>query len=195
MGGANKLALPVDGEPLLRRVVRTLLGSRLQELVIVFGHEADRAERLLAGLDVHTVRNAGYAEGQMSSVHCGLAALVAPCTGIMICLADQPLLTPADIDRLIDAFGARRRGSILAPTHQGRRGNPIILAAEHRAAILRAERNLGCRRLIERNPELVATVESVNDHTVFDLDTPEDYRRLQQRLNEAGATTAPSAPD
>jgi molybdenum cofactor cytidylyltransferase len=137
----------------------------------------------LQGLEVHTVINSAYREGQMSSVHCGLEALTQPCDGVMICLADQPLLTARDIDVLIDAF-ARCGGSIIVPTYQGRRGNPIVLAYALRARILGGGRNLGCKRLIERNPELVTTVEMDNDHTLFDLDTPEDYANLQSRLKE-----------
>ncbi len=181
MGATNKLALAVDGEPLLRHMVKTLLASQLAEVVVVLGHQAEQAHKLLQGLAVGTVVNETYREGQMNSVHCGLAALRQPCDGVMICLADQPLLTPRDIDELIEAF-ARRGGSIIAPTYQGRRGNPIVLAYAHRAQILDGERNLGCKRLIERNPELVTPVEMDNDHTVFDLDTPDDYANLVARL-------------
>ena len=108
----------------------------------------------------------------------------------MICLADQPLLTTADIDGLIEAFLRRERGSILVPTYKGERGNPIVLAAEHRASILAGERNLGCKRLIERHPELVTTREMDNDHCVFDLDTPEDYAEWQRRAGYAPRDTA-----
>jgi molybdenum cofactor cytidylyltransferase len=189
MGATNKLALAVDGEPLLRRTVKTLRTSQLAEVVVVLGHHAEEARALLQGLEVHTVINSAYREGQMSSVHCGLEALTRPCDGVMICLADQPLLTARDIDVLIDAF-ARRGGSIIVPTYQGRRGNPIVLAYAHRARILGGGRNLGCKRLIERNPEWVTTVEMDNDHTVFDLDTPEDYAILRSRLKEPPARSA-----
>lgn len=189
MSGINKLMLAVEGEPLLRRTVKTLLASRLGEMVVVLGHQAEEARILLHGLEVRTVVNNHYREGQMSSVHCGLEALTRPCDGVMICLTDQPLLTAQDIDVLIDAFG-RRSASILVPTYEGRRGNPIVLAYGHRAAILGGGRNLGCKRLIERNPELVTTVEMDTDHVVFDLDTPEDYASLQARLQASPARSA-----
>jgi molybdenum cofactor cytidylyltransferase len=189
MGAINKLTLAVDGEPLLRRTVRMLSASRLAELVVVLGHQAQAAQALLQGLDAHTVVNADYREGQMSSVHCGLAALARPCDGVMICLCDQPLLSTQDIDFLIDAY-AQRGGAIIVPTYQGRRGNPIVLSYAHREQILGGGRNLGCKHLIERNPELVTTVEMDNDHVVFDLDAPEDYQRLQSRLMETTTRTA-----
>ena len=190
MGAINKLTLMVEGEPLLHRTVRMLQAARLTELVVVLGHQLEEAQVLLQGLGVRSVYNADYREGQMSSVHCGLAALTRPCEGVMICLCDQPLLTTQDIDDLSDAFARRSGGSILVPTYQGRRGNPIVLAYAHRDEILGGERNLGCKRLIERNPELVATIEMDNDHVVFDLDTPEDYENLQVRLTQIPARVA-----
>ena len=189
MGELNKLLLAVDGETLLSHTVKTLLASRLGEVVVVLGHQADAAQVLLHDFALRTVVNDDYREGQMSSVHCGLAALTRPCDGVMICLIDQPLLTARDIDALIEAF-ERRNPSILVPTYQGRRGNPIILAYAHRAEILAGGRNLGCKRLIERNPEWVTTLEMDNDHVVFDLDTIEDYARLQARLHAPEARTA-----
>ena len=186
MGAANKLTLAINGVPLLRHTVQVLLASRLQEIVVVLGHEAQAMAALLDGLPVTLVENPGYREGQMSSVHAGLAALGAARDGVMICLTDQPLITPADIDRLIEAFARRTRGSILVPTHAGERGNPIILADAHRRDILDGGRNLGCRRLIERNPSLVETVEMADDHVVVDLDTPEDYVAITERLVPAG---------
>lgn len=187
MGTLNKLTLPIDGQPLLRHSVQTLLASRLQEVVVVLGHEADEAALLLDDLPVTLVRNESYAEGQMSSVHRGLKALAEACEGVMICLADQPLLTHEDIDVMIEAFSRRERGSILVPTHRGRRGNPIVLAYAHRDEILGAGRNLGCKRLIERNPELVTTLEMDTEHVVFDLDTPEDYAEWQRRFERPRA--------
>jgi molybdenum cofactor cytidylyltransferase len=190
MGAFNKLALLVDGQPLLRRTVQTLLASRLQELVVVLGHEADQARKLIEDLELKIVYNEHFKEGQMTSVHCGLEALSDAYEGVMINLADQPLLTPEDINALIDAFGSRERGSILVPTHRGQRGNPIVLASEHRDEVLRSKRNLGCQRLIERNPEWVTTVEMDTEHVVFDLDTLDDYAELRRRI---GLSLEPAA--
>jgi molybdenum cofactor cytidylyltransferase len=183
MAPANKLELQVGGEPLVRRSAKTLLASRLDEVVVVLGYQAEAVGALLAGLNLALVYNEQYAQGQMSSVHCGLEALSNPGEGIMICLSDQPLLTPRDIDLLIDAFLTRRRGSILVPTYRGRRGNPIVIANAHREEILSGGRNLGCKRLIERNPDFVTTVEMDSEHVVSDLDTLQDYIELQRRFD------------
>lgn len=181
MGQVNKLALSVDGVPLLRRTLLTLLQAQLREVVVVVGHEQHSVRRLLAGIPVRIVSNDRYREGQMTSVHCGMQALEEACDGVMVCLSDQALLEPGDIKLLVDHF-LSKPAAVLVPTYRGQRGNPIILASQHRTDILNGDRNLGCRRFIEKNPELVTTLAFDNDHVVFDLDTPEDYARLQLRL-------------
>ena len=191
MGATNKLTLPVDGVPLLRRTAQVLSAAWLNEVVVVLGHEAELVAPLLAGLPVRTVQNPDYRAGQMTSVHRGLAALSAPCAGVMICLSDQPLLEAADIERIADTFVRDCPRSVLVPSWRGRRGNPIVLAWAHREAILAGGRNLGCKRLIQNNPDLVWPLPMPNDHCVFDLDQPADYQRLRFRRVSAGLHPLP----
>lgn len=181
MGSCNKLGLVVGGEPMLTRSARVLVASRVAQVVVVLGHEAELAASLVADLPVATTVNPDYREGQMTSVHHGLAALEGSFDGVLIALADQPRLEPEDVDHLIDAFDERQGRSILVPTYDGRRGNPILLDWQHRDAILAGERNLGCRRLIERRPEEVLAVPMANDHVMVDLDTPADLQRIEER--------------
>lgn len=175
MGAANKLLLPIEGEPLVRRTARRLVAAGLDEVVAVLGHERAQVATALAGLALHLVDNDDYRDGQTTSVHAGLAALRLPCAGVMICLADQPLLTTADYRALIDAFAGRGGKSIMVPMRRGQRGNPIVLADEHRQAIMGRQANLGCRHLVDRNPELVWPVELAADGYFVDLDTAQDY--------------------
>lgn len=193
MGEHNKLMLQLQGKPLLRRTVETVLAADIAKLIVVLGHEADEARNALSGLAVETVVNEDYRSGQMTSVHAGLSAIDEACDGVMICLTDQPLLTPQDLNDLIDGFANLTRGSILVPTWQGLRGNPILLASEHLEAIVTGETNLGCRRLLEKRPEQISTLAMSNDHVVVDMDTPEAYKQVCSRLQWAG--TVSTNPD
>ncbi len=192
MGEQNKLEMPVDGMPLIRRTVLMLLESSLREIIVVTGHQHEKIISLIEDLPAQIIINHNYRDGQMTSVYQGLDALVRPCDGVMICLADQPLLQTEDVDVLISAFGSRRRGSVLVPTWQDQRGNPIILDWKHRAAILSGERNLGCKRFIDNNPDLVEVFAMQNDHVVFDLDTPQDYAQLQTLQRQVTRTASTS---
>ena len=181
MGSINKPTLPVGGQPLLRRTAEMLSRCDLVELVAVVGHEQHIARDLLRGLDLRTVDNEAFRDGQMTSVYCGLAALEKPCAGVMICLADQVLLNVEDIARICRAFEDCPT-SIMVPVYKGARGNPVVLDYAHRDAILKDKKNLGCRRLIEKNPELVTALDMPDDHVLVDLDTPAAYQAIRRRL-------------
>ncbi len=177
MGETNKLHMPIDGVPLLRRSVETLLAAELGELVVVLGHESAGTQALLEGLPVRTVYNNDYESGQMTSVHSGLGSLRQACEGVIVALGDQPALTVSDIDQLIDAFFTRDGGEVVIPEYGGNRGNPIIISNRCQQDIVTGKYNFGCRRFIEDNPELVRTVEMSRPSVVIDLDTPMDYRK------------------
>jgi molybdenum cofactor cytidylyltransferase len=175
MGGRNKLLLDVHGEPMVRRAAATLLASRVDQVIAVLGHDRALVARALAGLRLCTVVNRAHGWGQMSSVRAGIGALADDPAAIVVALADQPALRPADIDFLIDAFLALPERQIVVPVYRGQRGNPIILPGEHRQTLLDGGVNFGCRNLIERHPEIVATIDVPNPHYLQDVDTPEAY--------------------
>jgi molybdenum cofactor cytidylyltransferase len=114
----------------------------------------------------------------------------------MVCLCDQPLLEADDIHFIARSFVADCPRPVLVPTWDSKRGNPIVMAWEQRDAILAGGRNLGCRRLIENNPELIWTLPMPNPHCVVDMDSPDDYRRLRDSWQPGAADPmSPALPE
>jgi molybdenum cofactor cytidylyltransferase len=186
MRGRHKLLLPVGGEPVIRRTVRTVLEAQPQEVVVVTGFQERAVSEALAGLPIRLQSNVQFAQGQMTSMAAGAAALGKPTDAVMVCLGDMVLLTCADYRELVDAFARLGDRSILVPHHQGQRGNPVVFAARHLPEVISGRRNPGCRRLIADYPEEVFVYESTHDRFVADMDTPEDYARMVDRLGLAG---------
>jgi molybdenum cofactor cytidylyltransferase len=120
----------------------------------------------------------------MTSVAAGVAALRAPCSVVLVCLADQVLLETADYRELIDAFAAMSSGSILIPVFNGQRGNPVAFSASYAAEVISGHVNPGCRKLIAEHPDEVFIHEAAHDRFVIDMDTPEDYAVILARFSE-----------
>lgn len=174
MGSENKLLAPLGGAPLVCRAVAAAAASRARPVVVVTGHEADRVEAALAGMDVRTVRNPDYELGLSASLRAGLAALDKDgVSGALICLGDMPRVTAATLDRLIDAFEASGGRAVCAPVADGRRGNPVLWPADLFAAIKELAGDAGARELIARHADRLQTIDAAAAEIFHDVDTPE----------------------
>jgi len=180
MGSQNKLLLPINGKTLIERTVDTLIGSHIDETIVVVGHQGELVKAALAGKDIVIVENSNYKDGMASSIRAGVAAVTPGAGALLICLADQPLLEPADLNRIISAMvDARACGkSIVVPFFKGQRGNPVILDAIYRNAMIDVVGDIGCKKIIKQHPDEVYAVEMETDHVVRDIDTIEEYRNL-----------------
>jgi molybdenum cofactor cytidylyltransferase len=183
--GQNKLLMSFKGKSLIAHAVDTLLASEVDEVVVVLGHEAEKVMEKLEGKQVKFVKNPNYREGLSTSVRAGVSAVSPMAKAIMIYLADQPLLEARDVDRLIRAFAQARQlnKSIVVPFFHGQRGNPVILDTSYRDAILDVVGDVGCKRVIRRNPDRVFVVEMEADHVVRDVDRIEEFEKLVASVN------------
>jgi molybdenum cofactor cytidylyltransferase len=180
MQGRHKLLLPLGDEPVIRRTVREVLAAGPLETIVVTGSHAAEVSAALSGLAVKLTLNSRHEEGQKTSVAAGVAALTLPADAIMICLGDMALLGARDYRELAAAHAARPHGSITVPRRGGMRGNPVVFAPGIAGGL-----NLGCRKLIDDHPEEVYAYEPAHERFFADLDTPEDYARLLERLPAA----------
>ena len=181
MGGVAKSLIRLQGVPLINRQLIALSGAGVDEVVVVTGYARDAVEASVSSFPVTLAHNADFALGQQSSVRVGLQALRGNFDAVLVVLADQPLLGAADLTELIAAFKKRPAGHVVVPVVDGQRGNPIVMDDVALADILASDTNLGCRHLVERQPELVHVHTSANTRFVTDLDTLADLEALAQR--------------
>ena len=177
MAAVPKQLWPVDGEPLVARVAKAALESRVGELIVVVGHEADRVSDVLAGLRVRIVANPAFMEGQASSVKSGLSAIGPEASGALFIPADQPLLGCDLIDRLILSFEVTG-GPIVVPTFEGERGAPVLFARNLFHELAGLVGDAGGRQLFSRHADNVVELPLTDPAPLVDVDTPEDLEKL-----------------
>ena len=112
------------GEPkqqlLLREVVERTRASSVDEIVVVAGaHKLETDARL--------VRSEDWERGPGASLRRGLNALQPEAEAAVVILADGPDLSPAAVDRVVDAW-RRGAGDVLAASYGGVRGHPVLIA-------------------------------------------------------------------
>ncbi|MDD3653010.1 MAG: nucleotidyltransferase family protein [Desulfotomaculaceae bacterium] len=174
--GVPKQLLTYRGSPLLAHVVNNLLRSQIDEVVVVIGSKAEQVLDLLKEYPVKVVINSGFATGQSSSLKAGLAALDESTQAVLFALGDQPLVDSYTIDLLIRHY---RHRTIVAPYYMGERGNPVLFDRFFFTEIFSLSGDVGAREIILRHPESLVKVDVTDRGVVFDVDTWEDYRALQ----------------
>ncbi len=170
--GRPKLAIPVRGTPMIRRVVAAALASRCGEAIIVLGTHADLYRSLLDGLAVRIVENPDPTEGMGSSIRVGIEAVSPEATGAVILLADQPFVPEEAIDRLIEAAAVEGRRIVASACH-GTVGPPAYFHRAFFPELLALRGDHGARSVIQSHLQEVVTIPLPESYAA-DVDTSAD---------------------
>ena len=177
----NKLFLSCGRETILGTSVRNTLNSRVNGIVVVVGHQADRVEELLKKYSCPAVLNPDYREGMGSSVIVGIDYWLGRIdadldAGFLFALGDQPFIPTSVIDDVIGKY-RDTRADIVVPVFNGRRGHPSIFNRKYADEIRAAAGRWGAREVLLRHPDKILTVPVDTEGVVLDIDTPEDYEK------------------
>lgn len=179
--GRNKLLEPIHGQSMIQHAVDAILGSAARPVFVVIGHQADQIKAQLRGREVIFVDNPHYAEGLSTSLKSGLTALHEDFDGVLICLGDMPLIQETQLNQLIAAFNPVEGRSIIIPTWQGKRGNPVLFAAQFFSEIKNLTGDIGARHLLSEYQDQVQEVPMDNDSILVDIDTPERLATIMSK--------------
>jgi len=181
--GQNKLLLPWEGKTILECVLDALLTSRVDEVILVLGHEAKRIREKVPAQKIKIVINSDYKKGMSTSIRQGLRALNDKVKAFLIVLGDQPGISKEVYGRLIEAFQqARPKKNIILPTYKGRRGHPVLFSVKYLKEATHLKGDVGCRQILADHPDDILAVEMDTDAILDDIDTPEEYEEyLEQK--------------
>jgi CTP:molybdopterin cytidylyltransferase MocA len=175
--GQPKALVVLAGQSLATRGIALLRAGGADPVVVVTG----AAE--LAGLpaDVLCVHNPEWRTGMGSSLAVGLAAVPAGSGAAVVALADQPLVGPESVRRLIAAH--RAGASVVVACYQGQPRNPVLISREHWPEVVAlAAGDVGARPFLRAHPDLVTRVECGDTGRPDDIDSPEDLARVEELL-------------
>jgi len=171
--GRNKLLLALEGVSVLRRAVVRAMDAGLDPVIVVLGHEKERASLELAGLRCQAVANPEYAVGIASSLRAGLAALPPTSGAAVVLLADMPFVTATMIATLVERY--RAGAAPLVISDFAGVSAPPTLFDRSLFAELQQE---GCGKRLARLHRREAAVVSWPAEALADLDLPEDFARI-----------------
>jgi len=185
MGGPNKLLAEINRRPLVRIAAEEALASQAGPVIVVTGHQRERLEEALGGLDVMLAHNPDFADGLSTSLKVGIAAVPSDVDGVIVCLGDMPQVNAALIDSLLAAFDPEKGALVVAPTIHGKRGNPVVWSRRFFPELAALEGDTGARHLIASYPEAVAEVPLTSNAALVDVDTPDALKAVKAQIERA----------
>lgn len=190
---APKALLPWLGRPLIQYQLEQIAAVNPARIVLVTGFHADRlAPYCDAVAGIHVVENPDPARGRASSIVHGVSALPNSLTGFAIVNVDQPCAAPV-LAKLISAQAESNR-LIAIPRYRGKRGHPPLFANALRQEVLRVrEETQGLKPVTRSHRAETAYVDIDDPGVVWNLNTPDDYRRAQQQHVLLATTNAAKA--
>jgi molybdenum cofactor cytidylyltransferase len=171
--GGDKLLAPLaDGTPIGVAACRALVAVLPETVAVLRPGDAALRARL---------RDAGADTLECAAAHAGLgrslAAAVArtrDADAWVVALADMPWVRATSVAAVVAAL--RAGASIAAPTHGGRRGNPVGFAARWGDALCALDGDRGARDVVAAAGAALTAIEVDDDGVIRDVDVPGDLR-------------------
>src|ERR1700693_2762675 len=186
--GKNKMFLELDGESILKRTAGRALASGLDPVIVVLGHEAERARAELTSLPVFPVINPDYPHGINTSLKAGVAAVSADCAAVVVLLADMPFITDRMIALLVERYresGAR----LVVSDYEGVHAPPHLYDRSLLAELGAMEGERCGKQVIRRHRDEAVEI-GWPAAALTDIDRPEDWERIRAELGASGEPCA-----
>ncbi len=179
--GDFKPLLPLGGMSALERTISLFRSCGVADVRVVTGHRSEELAPLLSQLGVRNILNSHYRDGMFTSVVAGTQTIGSGIDAFFILPVDIPLVRPATVRRLLEAYHPES-GEVFYPCFQGRRGHPPLIAAGHAQAITTWCGDNGLRGALAQWEANARELEVADEHILNDMDTPEAYGRLLDKV-------------
>jgi molybdenum cofactor cytidylyltransferase len=168
--GRPKQLVVWDGKTLLRRAAETASASKCDRVFCVLGAKEEECRREIEGTRAEPIVNADFARGMGTSIRAGVAACeAADVDAMLIMLCDQPNVTSATLERLIEASRARRGA---ASRYGDATGVPAIVGKALFSELSSLGDDEGAKRVLKRHASDIAIVDA--PEAAVDVDTEAD---------------------
>mgnify|MGYP001262561411 CR=1 FL=1 len=173
MNGENKLTKEIQGAPLIKHSVKSILASSIDELIVVLGHQKETIEKLINKNEkIKFVFNKDFESGIASSIKTGLNNLSEKTEAFFICLGDMPMVNLNIYNQLIKSINKKE---IIVPTYKGQQGNPVLFAKSMKEKIINISGDVGAKKILELNKDKILNLE-INDQCVTkDFNTQDSF--------------------
>jgi molybdenum cofactor cytidylyltransferase len=177
MNGIKQL-LPWKNTTLLGNAIEQAIQSKGNAVYVVLGANVDQIAPTIAHYNIQSMDNKNWKNGLGNSIACGVNFLKENqlrYDAILITLADQPLITAADYNSLIDKY-AQKEAKIIASEINNTPSVPAIFDVVYFEKLAQLNEDKGAKEILLAAQKEVYILRSKTN--LIDLDTQRAYEEL-----------------
>jgi len=175
--GRTKLTQILKGKPLLQYALIAATGACPDQVTLVVGHDQQAIIAAADHLAERFIVNDDYRSGIGASIATAVRACRKNADAIIILLADQPLITTAHLDRLIERWSGSKN-EIVAASFEVTHGPPILFPPGAFDALCELTGDKGAKSVLNSGDFVVTSVDI--PAAGIDVDSPETLRDLER---------------
>lgn len=172
--GTNKLLARYKDKTLIEIIVDTVTSSNVSQTIIVYNDI--KINQIIKSHK--TIYNSHSDKGISESIKLG-CNYFEDMDGIIFIPADQPLLTSATINKLMNKFN-NEKNKIIIPKYNEHLGSPVIFPKKYYKDLLELSGDVGGKTVINKYPCDNTFVYIENNYENFDIDTQKQYEKLER---------------
>ena len=178
MGNQNKLLKKINNNTILSQTLNNHIESKINNINLILGHQKNIILEYVDQNKVFIIENNNFKRGMLSSILKIDENISDHTKGVLISLADMPLVTSEDINKLIKIFNENDQKIICIPENKEKLGNPILLPKEIYKDLIKDKSKLsndkGLKKLIlDKKYDYIRV--SLSEGVTKDFDTIEDF--------------------
>ena len=179
--GTSKALLPWKKSTLIKELVDKYLQLN-QEVIVVSGSN----HKALLNLQLqtsHIIENTNYEQGMGKSIAVGVYYVQShfpKAKGVFILTVDQPYISLSHLQNMMAVF--KSNTIVVSSSEQGYRGIPSLFSATYFKELVALEDDRGAKPVCFKHKTRLQIVQTAHED-LDDMDTPEMYQKLKERLN------------
>ena len=176
MAPAFKPLLPIDGKPMVCRVIDLFCDAGIRDIVVVTGHNHELVAAAVKNTPARVVLNSDYALGMFSSIRTGVGAIDRQSQGFFLLPVDIPAVRLSTLERIKDAFRKNPEQPVI-PCFNGKTGHPPLIPATAVPSIQHAGPDKTLRDIVFAK---AFTCLALHDRGILmDANTPDGYETVK----------------
>ncbi|MDB5340335.1 MAG: mocA [Planctomycetaceae bacterium] len=184
--GQPKLLLPWRGTTVIAHLVGELQAAGVLQIFVVLRSSDAALHAAVVAAKAIPLQPTTDPPDMRSSVEFGLSIAATAVEnlasrGWLLIPADHPIVSRTTVTALQASFRPGIR-QILIPTYAGQRGHPTLFSSDFAAEVASIPADCGLNWLVRQNAAAIQEVPVADSGVIVDLDTPEDYQALLNRI-------------